>query len=109
MKNAFLKLQVHETQNSPFGADSIVRGDVNGVGGGVVSDSEAEIGDAASPVTLHQNILRFEVTMGNRRLTLINDTIQIPITELKETEALCSIAHGHHERRTAYTYCYDLS
>ena len=45
-------------KNKPLCADSVVGRDVDGIGGGVVSDCEAEIGDAAITVSLDQNVLR---------------------------------------------------
>ena len=57
-------------QYLPFRPHSIVWGDIDCVRSWVVSDSEAEIGDATSTVPLYQNVFGLEVTMRDSRLAL---------------------------------------
>ena len=40
-------------KEAPFGPHSIIRGDIDCVGGRIVSDGETEIGDATSAVPFH--------------------------------------------------------
>lgn len=52
----------------PFGSYSVVGGDVDGVSGGVVAHGQAQVSDAARPTLLHQDVLRFQVPVGDGRL-----------------------------------------
>lgn len=52
-------------QRLPFGPYSVVRSDVDGVGGGVVPHSQTQVSDAARPVFLHQDVLGLQVSVGN--------------------------------------------
>jgi hypothetical protein len=43
----------------------VIGGDVDGVGGGVVADSQSQVSDAAGTILLHQDVLRLQVTVGD--------------------------------------------
>lgn len=50
---------------SPLGSHSVIGGDVDGVGGGVVADSQSQVSDAAGTILLHQDVLRLQVAVGD--------------------------------------------
>lgn len=56
-------------RQSPLGSNSVIGGDVDGVGGGVVADSQSQVSDAASTILLHQDVLRLQVAVGDGRFT----------------------------------------
>lgn len=49
----------------PFGAHALVGSDIDGVRDGLVADGQAQVGDGAHPVLLHQDVLGFEVAVSN--------------------------------------------
>ena len=53
----------------PLGAHAVVGGDVDGVRGRVVADGQAQVGDAARPVLLDQDVLGLQVPVGDSRLS----------------------------------------
>ena len=50
---------------SPLGSNSVIGGDVDGVGGGVVADSQSQGSDAAGTILLHQPVLRLPGAGGD--------------------------------------------
>jgi len=59
----------HLRRHIPPGADPVVHGDVHHVGGHVVPHGEPQVPDGARPVTLHQDIFRFQVPVGDGGFT----------------------------------------
>lgn len=49
----------------PLGSHSVVGRDVDGVGGGVVFDSQTQICDGRRAVLLHQDVFGLEVSVSN--------------------------------------------
>lgn len=44
-------------------------------------DSQAEVGDTARPVPLHQDVLAFQVAVGNGRLPLRAEDLGVEVAE----------------------------
>ena len=53
----------------PLGAHTVIGGDVDGVRGRVVADCQPQVGDAARPVLLDQDVLGLQVPVGDGRLS----------------------------------------
>lgn len=53
----------------PFGSNPLVRGDVNGVRDGVVAHSEPQVSNGTRAILLHQDVLGFQVSVSNPRLS----------------------------------------
>lgn len=53
----------------PFGAHSVIGRDVDGVGGGVVAYGQTQVCDTARAVLLDQDVLWFQIPVGDSRLT----------------------------------------
>lgn len=49
----------------PFGAHSMVGGDIDGVCGRVMAHGQTEVCDAASAVLLHQDVLGFQISVSD--------------------------------------------
>ena len=68
----FQFLQWRPNTQSPFGSHSVVWSDVDGVGGRVVADGQPQVGDAARPVLLHQDVLGLQVSVRDTWLSYQN-------------------------------------
>lgn len=56
-KNLITTCLNSEKVRLPFGPHSVIWSDVDSVSGRVMADSQTQVGDAAGPVLLHQNVL----------------------------------------------------
>lgn len=54
---------------TPLGSNPLIGCNVDGVGGGVVTDSQSQVGDGTAAVLLHQDVLGLEVPVGNAGLS----------------------------------------
>lgn len=53
----------------PLGAHPLIRGDVDGVRGRVVTDSQTQVGDRTGAVLLHEDVLGLQVSVGDAWLS----------------------------------------
>lgn len=59
----------------PFGSDPLVRCNINRIRNRIVPDSQAKVSDGTRAILLHQDVLGFQVSVSNARLSYENKTI----------------------------------
>lgn len=78
--------------------------DVDGVGGGVVFDSQTQIGDGRRAVLLHQDVFGLQVSVSDGRFSWVDR--EPHVTSLEETKEK-RILH-HQDQQTACPPPVDL-
>lgn len=53
----------------PFGSDPLVRCNINRIRNRIVPDGQAKVSDGTRAILLHQNVLGFQVSVSNARLS----------------------------------------
>lgn len=64
-------MQESVCQRRPLGSDPLAGRDVDGVRGGVVADSQAQVSDGAGAVLLHQDVLGLQIPVSDARFSYV--------------------------------------
>lgn len=67
--------------SKPLGSHPLIGCDVDGVGGGVVTDGQSQVGDGTAAVLLHQDVLGLEVPVGDAGLSWGGDTARSELSQ----------------------------
>lgn len=64
-----LQMPARNAAPLPFGSDPLVRCDINRIRNRIVPDGQAKVSDGTRAILLHQDVLGFQVSVSNARLS----------------------------------------